>query len=145
MKPKLHVKNPELLVARIKSDEGCRLQPYVDTVGKTTIGWGRNLTDHGISATEAELMLYADLDDAIHAARTTFHKFDSYPEVVQEVIVCLVVNLGHHGFLGFQKMITAIRERAWETAADELLDSRAARQLPARYGRYADMLRGAAA
>ena len=142
---KLHVKEPDMLVARIKSDEGCRLTPYVDTVGRTTIGWGRNLTDHGISVHEAELMLYADLEDAIHAARTTFNEFDSYPGVVQEVIVCLVVNLGHKGFLGFQHMISAIRERDWNAASNHLLDSKAARQLKNRYQRYADMLKGAAA
>ena len=140
---KLHVKEPDMLVARLKADEGCRLTPYTDTVGKTTIGWGRNLTDEGISAHEAEVMLYADIDNAIHAARTTFHEFDSYPGVVQEVIVCLIFNLGHHGFLGFQHMIAHIREREWDAASMELLDSKAARQLPDRYGRYADMLRGA--
>ena len=37
-------------------DEGLRLFPYTDTVGKLTIGVGRNLTDAGISADEAEVL-----------------------------------------------------------------------------------------
>ena len=37
--------------------EGLQLKPYLDTVGKLTIGYGRNLDDVGISKGEALAMM----------------------------------------------------------------------------------------
>ena len=48
-------------------DEGLRLKPYRDTVGKLTIGVGRNLEDVGISAEEADLLLHNDIQHAAKA------------------------------------------------------------------------------
>ena len=45
------------LLSDLVRDEGLRLRPYADTVGKTTIGVGRNLTDVGISHDEALALL----------------------------------------------------------------------------------------
>lgn len=44
-----------MLLSELSRDEGRRLKPYLDTVGKTTIGVGRNLTDVGISEDECDL------------------------------------------------------------------------------------------
>ena len=46
-------------------DEGSSLVPYTDTVGKLTIGVGRNLTDVGISNSEMELMLMNDIENVL--------------------------------------------------------------------------------
>src|SRR5258708_34756043 len=54
------------LAETLKKDEGFSAKPYQDTRGKTTIGWGRNLTDKGIS--EAEAMMLLDNDIAEHTA-----------------------------------------------------------------------------
>lgn len=43
-----------MLKVLVKSDEGLSLKPYTDTRGKLTIGYGRNLTDVGISQAEAD-------------------------------------------------------------------------------------------
>ena len=43
----------ELLMSMLKRHEGFRAFPYLDTVGKLTIGYGRNLSDVGISIEEA--------------------------------------------------------------------------------------------
>jgi lysozyme len=52
----------------LKRDEGLRLKPYQDTVGKWTIGYGRNLDDRGISKYEAEAMLRNDVASTPAAA-----------------------------------------------------------------------------
>ena len=49
----------------IAEHEGLMLKPYADTVGKMTIGYGRNLDDRGINQGEADLMLKNDVADAI--------------------------------------------------------------------------------
>ena len=46
------------LIEDLKRDEGFRSHPYRDTVGKLTIGYGRNLDDVGISEREAEQLLH---------------------------------------------------------------------------------------
>ena len=59
------MKNSEALIKMIKRHEGLRLKPYKCTAGKTTIGYGRNLTNVGISESEALIMLKADLEKAV--------------------------------------------------------------------------------
>ena len=49
--------NTEILIKELTRDEGMRLMPYRDTVGKLTIGVGRNLDDVGISLDEANMLL----------------------------------------------------------------------------------------
>jgi len=53
--------NDSLLVEMIKKHEGFSAKPYQDIVGKTTIGWGRNLSDIGISKNEALILLENDI------------------------------------------------------------------------------------
>src|SRR5574341_784631 len=55
------------LMAELKRDEGVRLKPYRDTVGKLTIGAGRNLDDKGISAVEATILLANDIEEVCAA------------------------------------------------------------------------------
>ena len=50
--------------ALIAKHEGLRLKPYKDSVGKLTIGYGRNLDDVGISQEEAEILFSADVAQA---------------------------------------------------------------------------------
>ena len=45
--------NKQRLAEQLKVHEGLRLKPYKDTVGKWTIGIGRNLEDKGITEQEA--------------------------------------------------------------------------------------------
>ena len=97
--------------------------PYVDTVGKTTIGWGRNLTDVGISYDEA---LYLFNNDVVHAENecyTHFSWFYALDEVRREVITMLCFNLGINGLLGFKLMLKAIERGDWTGAAWELSNS----------------------
>lgn len=126
-------------------DEGVRLKPYQDTVGKTTIGVGRNLDDKGITHAEAVMMLHNDIEDCVQHALSIFPAFDKLPEDAQHVVVNMIFQLGAYGFRGFKHFISAVRSRAWHSAADEVLDSKAARQAPARFRRHAETLRSLAA
>lgn len=53
--------NQELLATELERDEALRLKPYRDSVGKLSIGIGRNLDDKGISKDEALMMLQNDI------------------------------------------------------------------------------------
>jgi len=125
----------------LKRHEGLRLKPYRDTVGKLTIGYGRNLEDDGISLEEAELMLENDLDRAVKAARDVVAGFDELDEVRQAVLVDMAFNLGRAGLASFQKMRAALALGDFERAAAEMLDSLWARQVGRRARELAEMIR----
>ena len=54
--------NKVKLAEQLKKHEGIKLKPYTDTVGKLTLGIGRNLEDKGITEQEALFMLNNDVD-----------------------------------------------------------------------------------
>lgn len=86
------------------------------------------------------MLLRNDADECISHAYSIFDNFDNMPTAAQHVIVSMIFNLGSQGFRGFKQTIAYLRGGAWVSAAHELMDSKAARDLPERYGRYRDSL-----
>ncbi len=130
----------DIAVSMIKRHEGLRLKVYTDTVGKPTIGWGRNLEDKGITREEASVLLNNDIAETA-AWLNTLPWFDALNIARQAVIMDMAFNLGRHGLLGFPKMIAALAEQNYLHAASEILDSDAGRMLPTRYGELAEIMR----
>lgn len=132
--------NIHKLIDSLKRHEGLRLKPYPDTVGKLTIGYGRNLTDVGISESEAEILLQND----IHAAQLAAGSLQIYPyldEVRQRVLVEMVFNLGLRGVLTFKRMFAALDKGDFVAASVEMIDSNWADQVGLRAMRLAQMMR----
>ena len=63
------------------------------------------------------------------------------PGPVQEALVNLVFNMGINRLMQFKKTLGYLRHGEFEEAADELLDSRYARQVPSRAQEVSDMIR----
>jgi lysozyme len=135
--------------ARLRSqlmiDEGLRLKPYVDTVGKLTIGVGRNLEDVGISHVEAMYLLENDIDRAIRDLVALFPWFSKLDPVRQTVLVNMAFNMGlgspTRGLRSFVRTLKAIEEGRYEDAAEGMLASKWARQVGQRAVRLAKMMR----
>ena len=74
---------------QLKRHEGYRDKPYRCTAGKLTIGFGRNLTDNGISRKEAEIMLRDDVIECVKDLEIIFTQkgFKSFPFEVQQVLI----------------------------------------------------------
>lgn len=104
--------------------EGLRLKPYTDTVGKLTIGVGRNLTDVGISATEAYEMLDHDIDRAIIALVKGYPWFPYQDAVRQAVLVELMFNMGPFTLRTFVNTLAAFARKDYEAAAEGLKRSK---------------------
>ena len=123
----------------IAENEGLRLKLYFCSEGIATIGYGRNLIDTGISKEEAQLMLENDIGKAIAILYDvfTFDEMKLWPKNMQIAMVDMVFTLGERGFKQFEKMITAIKNKNFRLAAEELLDSLYARQLPNRAAKNA--------
>lgn len=119
--------------------EGKKKFPYVDTVGKTSIGVGRNLTDVGVSEVTIQQMLDEDIDRTL-ALLDTVSWFKALDSVRQQAIANMTFNLMRKIF-DFKKMIAAIEAKDWNRAADELLDSTFEAQTGQRAKDLAQMIR----
>ena len=130
------------LVDILKEDEGYRQHPYIDTVGKLTVGVGRNLTDKGLTEEEAEYLLNNDIKEAeTDCEREFLFWYQLHPDA-QIVLCCLAFNMGINGLRNFTKMLKHLERKEYQSAADELEDSRWARQVGfARKTRMIQMLR----
>src|SRR3989338_8096197 len=104
-------------------DEGVRLKPYRDSVGKLTIGVGRNLDDKGLTRAEAEALLDNDIRDAEADVAHRLPWSAQLDEPRRGVLVMLAFNAGIGGLLTFRKMLAAMGRGAWAEAARELVES----------------------
>ena len=137
MTPEARHKLKNLLVQH----EACRNFPYTDTTGHLSIGVGRNLSDRGISTVEALLLLDDDILYFSSKLYSLVDFFDKLDENRQIVLVDMCFNLGVNGFLGFQSMLKALESGDYDSAAKEILASKAAEQCPERYQRLSSIMR----
>ena len=145
--------NKDLLMEKLISHEGLRLQVYKDSLGIATIGIGRNLEDRGITPEELEWMDIPNMAivhtmgiteaDAMYLAQNDVQIVEeellrSHPcvenldAVRQLVLVDMAFNMGVPRLGKFKKMWAAIHENNFEEAAKEMLDSRWANQVKSR-------------
>jgi lysozyme len=123
------------LIAMLKKHEGFRSKPYKDTVGKLTIGYGRNLDDVGISKEEADYLLRSDIAKAaFQLNQQLWVKPLNGPR--KAVLLMMVFNMGMNGFLEFKNTIEHIKKGEFADAAKHMLDSKWAKQV----GKRADEL-----
>lgn len=128
------------LVADLIRDEGERLKPYVDTVGKTTIGVGRNLTDVGISLDESRMLLARDVSRVLVEMAESFPWAAEMTENRQRVLANLLFNLGLTKLRGFKNTLKAMAEGRYQKAADGMRASKWASQVGARAERLATLM-----
>lgn len=123
-------------------DEGERLKPYTDTVGKLTVGIGRNLTDRGISTLESRYLCQNDL--MIVDAELTKHVpwWTNMSESRQRGLVNMCFNLGWTRLSKFTTTLGHLEAGRYADAAESCLKSLWAKQVGARAVRIADLFRG---
>jgi len=134
-------------VKMLVKDEGFKPHVYDDSTGKRvksergnfTIGVGINL-EQGISYDEAIYLLTNRIDNIVNSLSVlTF--YDKLSLVRRLVLINLAFNNGIVGLHMFKKTLAAIEAGEFEEAANEILDSKAARELPFRYARLAMMMK----
>jgi lysozyme len=134
----------ETLFEQIARHEGLRLVPYRCAAGKLTIGYGRNLDDRGIREEEARVMLSNDIAEVRAALRSRLPWFATAHSAVQDVLINMGINLGTAGLLNFKRTLAYLSAEQYKAAADEMLDSLWAKQVPTRAKELSDMIRGLA-
>jgi len=129
------------LTVQLTRHEGMRLKPYTDTVGKSTIGCGRNLDDVGITECEALMMLENDIKIAREELLSNFPAFNSLHDARLDCLINMVFNMGISRFKGFKKMIDALFIHDYNEAAVQMLDSKWARQVGSRAKELSSQMR----
>ena len=150
-----------VMVAELRRDEGERLKAYKDTVGKWTIGVGRNLDDvgirpeetrllgitassaraNGITSAQSAALLESDLDEVDAALDKALPWWRTLNPARQRVMVNMAFNLGIRGLLGFQNTLNMIESGDYEGASKNMLLSKWARQVGERANRLSVMMR----
>lgn len=148
--------NRQMLEDELARDEGKRLRAYKDTVGKWTIGIGRNLDDvgpaplnrtvadilkNGITEAEQDLLFDYDIARTVSDLDRKLSWWRSLDPVRQRVIINMCFNLGITGLLGFVNTLAMIERKEYSRAADQMLKSKWARQVGMRANRLSEMMR----
>lgn len=127
--------------AQLRVDEGVKSKPYRDTVGKWTIGCGRNLDDVGLSPEEIDFLLDNDINRAEADAKDLFPTFDLLSDVRKAVLINLSFNIGKVRLAQFKKLRKAVTSEDYEQASVEMLTSLWADQVGQRANRLAKQMR----
>ena len=132
----------EKLLDMLMLHEGLELKPYQCTADKTTIGVGRNLQDVGITEDEAKYLLQNDIDRILKEVEH-WSFLEKLNEPRQAVILDMVFNMGVTRFNAntWVKTFAAIQNEEWEKAANEMVDSKWAKQVGQRAIRLSQMMR----
>lgn len=114
---------------------------YKDSVGKWTVGHGRNLEDRGLSDREADFLFQNDLDDALSDVKNFLPWSVVLNDARRGVLVELSFNLGIGRLVRKNpKMLAALKVGDYVTAKAELLDGPYKEQVGERAFRLADQL-----
>lgn len=120
------------LEQQLKKHEGLRLRAYKDTVGKLTIGIGRNLDDVGISEDEALFMLGNDITKAQAQLNKALPWTTNLDRVRYDVLTNMAFNMGINGLLQFKNTLALIQQGKYKEASIQMLQSKWAGQVKGR-------------
>ena len=137
------------LRAQLIVDEGLRLKPYRDSVGKLTIGVGRNLDDKGISHDEAMALLDRDIAEHMALLDRELPWWQRMDETRQLVLANMAFNLGvgptpeqpDGKLLQFKNTLDHMARGEYDAAADGMAASVWAKQVGVRADRLVIAMR----
>ncbi len=134
----------------IIAHEGIRYKAYADPIlGETAMTTGvghlirlpqeEELLEKELTMDEVMEILDGDIEVAVKDARR-FIDEDSIPEKAFEIVVEMSFQLGYPRLSGFRNFQSALKEKDFVKASAEMLDSKWARQVPARAKNLADKM-----
>ena len=129
------------LTKQLVIDEGYKKKPYRDTVGKLSIGVGRNLDDKGLRADEIQLMLSNDIDESVQELAQVAPWYLQMNDVRQEVLINMHFNMGWPVLSQFKNTLAAMQRGDYDQAAQGMLASKWATQVGQRAKRLAEEMR----
>ena len=150
----------EEILSLIKKHEGYRSKTYKCTEGYDTTGIGfawkdldfdkemankilqENKYNIELSEEVCNLILEEKIDIILGRLQKVAPWVERSNKIVQTVIINMCYQMGVSGVMKFKKALAAMEKGNWNLAANELLDSRWAKQTPNRANELAEMTRG---
>lgn len=129
----------EKLYEDLIRDEGERLKPYKDTVGKLTIGVGHNLTDKGIPLEVSRLLLAIDVTEAVRDLDHNTPWWRNMPEPAQRGLLNMCFNMGWPVLSEFKVTLGLLKNGKYTQAGKNAMKSLWAKQVGKRAERIRDL------
>ena len=129
------------LLESIKHHEGFVEHVYDDSLGIPTIGYGFAIKDLILEEDLCDEILLRKLHILGRSVMGKFPFFDSLPSECKSVLMEMCYQLGVTGVSKFKKALKAMEDGDWEKAADEMLDSKWAKQTPNRAKEMSNIIR----
>lgn len=127
----------EQILKMLIRDEGIRQYPYIDTVGKITIGIGYNLTDRGLPQEWIDNQIKEDINYFYTYLTTKYSFFKNLSSPRKAALVDMAF-MGVKKIEEFKRMWTALEKEDYKTASQEVINSLYAKQVGTRALRIAD-------
>jgi len=121
-----------MIIEMLRQHEGVETHAYVDTVGKVTIGVGRNIDKNGglgLSQQEIDYLLSGDVKRVEAELSQAFIWYDALDDARKDAMMDMAFNMGLPRLRKFKRALAAMSARLYEIAAVEFLDSLWARQV----------------
>lgn len=128
------------LKKQLNVDEGRKARVYTDTVGKLTVGVGRNISDRAFSEDEIELMLDNDINLIINQLDKHLPWWRKMNDARQNVLINMSF-MGIGKVLEFKNTLAAMEAGRYEDAASGMMNSLWAKQVKDRAVRLAKVMR----
>jgi len=125
------------IVDRIKKNEGLRLQPYKDSEGYDTIGYGHKIKpgeDHlrsGITQEQADALFAKDFEFHKNAA-SKIPGFSDAPGKVQDALLDMTFNMGPAWYKGWPETVKKLVAKDYIGVKNDILKSQYATQVKGR-------------
>ena len=143
--------NVEKLREQLKIDEGCVYEIYNDHLGYPTFGIGHLVRESDpengsplgteVSEDRVNEAFDADVEIVLSDCNTLYPDFEDLPEEAQQIIANMMFNLGRPRLSKFVGMKRGGDAKDWDSAAEEMVDSRWYRQVGARAERLVNRMR----
>jgi len=143
--------NIDQLRIELAEDEGCKFEVYLDHLGLPTIGIGHLITkddpEYGcsvgteVSEERVQALFRRDVAITIEDCQRMYDNWTDLPEEVQLICANMMFNLGYPRMSKFVGMRSAVENRLWTVAADEMVDSKWFDQVPNRAKRLVARMR----
>jgi lysozyme len=129
----------------LREEEGFASYPYKDSDGGLTIGYGANLLQEPLTTDEADFILLYRVEKRVNGLLDHVDFWSELPFPARVVLIAMAYQMGVRGVLDFRKTLRYMYQKQWEKAADEMLDSKWAREdSPRRARRMAARIRALA-
>ena len=143
--------NTYKLREELERDEGIKYEVYLDHLGYPTFGIGHLITDDDpecgadvgteVSDDRVQEAFESDVETVVSDCERLYVQFEHLPEEVQLIIANMMFNMGYTRLSKFKGMKRGVDARDWETAADEMVDSKWYEQVTRRADRLVVRMR----